>query len=114
MTDEQQNYKDRITTNPDVMVGKPVVKGTRIPVERVVAHLASNPDINDLFVAYPDLTVADVKACFQYAHHAVRVYSSVAEALSLIGAWSDLDWDETIAALDRIRHESKPTPPIKL
>jgi hypothetical protein len=36
------------------------------------------------------------------------------EALSVIGAWSDLDWDETVAALDRIRHESKPTPPIKL
>ncbi len=35
------------------MVGKPVVKGTRIPVERVVAHLAHNPDLKDLFVAYP-------------------------------------------------------------
>jgi hypothetical protein len=36
------------------------------------------------------------------------------DALSVIGAWSDLDWDETVAALDRIRHESQPTPPIKL
>jgi hypothetical protein len=36
------------------------------------------------------------------------------EALAVIGAWSDLDWDETVAALDRIRHASKPTPPIKL
>jgi hypothetical protein len=36
----------------------------------------------------------------------------IADARSLAGAWSDLDWDETIAALDRIRHESKPTPPI--
>jgi hypothetical protein len=36
------------------------------------------------------------------------------KALEVIGAWSDLDWDETVAALDRIRHESKPTPPIKL
>ncbi len=33
-------------------------------------------------------------------------------ALSAIGAWSDLDWDEMEAALDRIRHESRPTPPI--
>jgi uncharacterized protein (DUF433 family) len=39
MTEEQQTYKDRITTNPAIMVGKPVVKGTRIPDERVVAHL---------------------------------------------------------------------------
>jgi hypothetical protein len=36
------------------------------------------------------------------------------DALSVIGAWSDLDFDETLNALDRIRHESKPTPPIKL
>ena len=71
MADEQQTYKARITTNPDVMVGKPVVKGTRIPVERVVVHLANNPDLNDLFAAYPELTVEDVKACLRYAHHAV-------------------------------------------
>jgi hypothetical protein len=36
------------------------------------------------------------------------------KAFAVIGAWNDLDWDETVAALDRIRHESKPTPPIKL
>ena len=33
-------------------------------------------------------------------------------ALGVIGAWSDLDWDEMVEALDRIRHESTPTPPI--
>jgi hypothetical protein len=33
-------------------------------------------------------------------------------ALSAIGAWSDLDWDEAYDALDRIRHESDPTPPL--
>jgi uncharacterized protein (DUF433 family) len=72
MANEQHTYNDRITINPAVMVGKPVVKGTRIPVERVVAHLADNPDLNDLFAAYPELTVDDVKACLQYAHHAVE------------------------------------------
>jgi uncharacterized protein (DUF433 family) len=72
MADKQQPYKDRITINPAIMVGKPVVKGTRISVERVVAHLANNPDLTDLFAAYPELTVEDVKACLQYAHHAVE------------------------------------------
>jgi uncharacterized protein (DUF433 family) len=72
MADNQQNYIDRITTNPRVMVGKPVVKGTRIPVEKVVAHLANNPDMADLFDAYPELTLEDVKACLQYAHRAVE------------------------------------------
>ena len=36
------------------------------------------------------------------------------DALGVIGAWDDLDWDELEAALDRIRHESRPTPPIEL
>jgi uncharacterized protein (DUF433 family) len=59
---------ERISQDPQVMVGKPVVKGTRIPVERVIAHLAQKPDLDNLFVAYPELTVDDVKACLQYAH----------------------------------------------
>jgi uncharacterized protein (DUF433 family) len=120
MAEKQHAYKDRITINPQIMVGKPVVKGTRIPVELVVAHLANDPDLNDLFAAYPDLTVADVKACLQYAHLAVvqmgkaaRKSARLKEALGMVGAWSDLDLSETLDALDRIRHESKPTPPIK-
>jgi uncharacterized protein (DUF433 family) len=50
------------------MVGKPVVKGTRIPVERVIQHLADNPDLNDLFLAFPHLTREDVPACLAYAY----------------------------------------------
>jgi uncharacterized protein (DUF433 family) len=97
------------------MAGQPVVAGTRIPVERVLAHLADNPDLDDLFAAFPALTLADVKACFSYAKAARRAQAAAARAeraLSLAGAWSDLDFDEMIDALDRIRHESKPTPPI--
>ncbi len=40
--------------------------------------------------------------------------AGIQKALSLAGAWSDLDWDEMERALDRIRHESVPTPPIEL
>jgi hypothetical protein len=36
------------------------------------------------------------------------------DALSVIGAWSDMDWDELAESLDRIRHESPPTPPIDI
>jgi uncharacterized protein (DUF433 family) len=56
-----------ITVDPDVMVGKPVVKGTRIPVELVLAKLAANPDLGELFLDYPELTVEDVKASLRYA-----------------------------------------------
>lgn len=38
---------------------------------------------------------------------------SVQDALDLVGVWNDLDWDETVEALERIRHESQPTLPIE-
>ena len=53
------------------MVGKPVVKGTRIPVELVLQHLEENPDIEDLFAAFPRLTREDVRACLAYARAAL-------------------------------------------
>ena len=54
------------------MVGKPVVKGTRIPVELVLAKLAHNPDLEELFADYPRLTIDDVKACLEYAQALVE------------------------------------------
>ena len=71
MTTEQPIYKDRIIQDPDILAGKPVIKGTRISVEIVLGHLAHNPDLNELFAAYPHLTVADVQACLAYAQAAV-------------------------------------------
>ena len=46
------------------------------------------------------------------AADAWRSQHAVTDARALIGAWADLDWEETLDALDRIRHESTPTPPI--
>ena len=71
MATEKATYRDRITQDPAIMVGKPVVKGTRIPVERVLAHLAGNPDLEGLFAAYPELTIEDVQAVLRYAQDAV-------------------------------------------
>ncbi len=67
MDDERPTYLDRIVRNPKIMVGKPVVKGTRIPVERVLQHLEETMDFEDLFRAYPRLTTDDVRACLGYA-----------------------------------------------
>ena len=53
--------------DPRILVGKPVVKGTRIPVDLVLAYLARNPNFDDLFADYPRLTLDDVKACLAYA-----------------------------------------------
>lgn len=68
MATDRRAYMDRIHQDPEIMAGKPVVKGTRIPVERVIAHLAETPNLDDLFAAFPHLTVEDVQACLAYAH----------------------------------------------
>jgi uncharacterized protein (DUF433 family) len=72
MAREQAQYHERIVQDPGIMVGKPVVKGTRIPVEVVLAYLARNPNFDDLFADYPRLTMDDVKACFAYARAIVE------------------------------------------
>lgn len=65
---------ERITQDPAIMVGKPVIRGTRIPVERIIAHLAVNPSLDDLFGAYPELTIEDVKAALAFAHDTLAAY----------------------------------------
>ena len=62
----------RIVQNPEILAGKPVVRDTRIPVELVLAKLGVNPDLDELFLDYPRLTVDDVKACLAYAQTLVK------------------------------------------
>ena len=57
----------RIEVNPNVMMGKPVVKGTRIPVELILRKLSEGASMSDLIDAYPRLTVEDIHACIGYA-----------------------------------------------
>lgn len=74
MTTDQmtKHYGDRIVTHPDLLAGKPTIKGTRISVELVLKRLAQSLDLAVLFEAYPHLTVEDVKACLEYAHSLVE------------------------------------------
>jgi uncharacterized protein (DUF433 family) len=72
MATKQINYHDRIIVDPKIMVGKPVIKGTRIPVEIVLERLAQDLDLKTLFEDYPRLTEADVKACLAYAEALVE------------------------------------------
>ena len=67
MAHELLDSTGRIITDPDILVGKPVVRGTRIPVELVLEYLAHTPNFDELFADYPRLTMADVQACFAYA-----------------------------------------------
>ncbi len=72
MTKETPLYADRIIQDPAILVGKPVVKGTRIPVAVVLEYLAHNPNFDELFADYPRLTMADVQACLDYAQTLVQ------------------------------------------
>lgn len=53
--------------NPRVMLGKPVIRGTRIPVELILRKLGDGASEADLLDAYPSLTRDDVRAALQYA-----------------------------------------------
>jgi uncharacterized protein (DUF433 family) len=66
------SYLDRIGIDPQVMVGKPVVKGTRIPVALVLSELARDLDVETLIEAYPRLTFDDIRACLEYAQELVE------------------------------------------
>jgi len=58
---------DRIVLDPQVLVGKPVIQGTRISVEHVVGLLAQGWSQEQIMTSYPGLTAADIQACLAYA-----------------------------------------------
>ena len=58
---------NRIEINRNVMLGKPVIRGTRIPVELVIRKLSEGATEDELLGAYPRLTIEDIKAALAYA-----------------------------------------------
>ena len=70
--------KERIVVDPNILVGKPVIAGTRISVEFVVDLLASGWSHDQILANYPHLSNGDILACLQYAGrllHSERVYT---------------------------------------
>jgi len=60
-------FPDRIEVKPSVMMGKPCVKGTRIPVYLLLEKMAAGETTEQLLSAYPQLKVEDLRACLEYA-----------------------------------------------
>ena len=58
---------DRIVVDPNILVGKPVIKGTRIPVYLIIELIAGGMTIKDVLKEYPELREEDVKAALLYA-----------------------------------------------
>ena len=63
----------RITASPTVMMGKPVVRGTRLTVEHILEELAGGLSIDDLVASHPRLTIEDVRAVLAFAAGSVRM-----------------------------------------
>lgn len=58
----------RITANPEIFGGKPIIRGMRISVELILSLLAQGETRDDILHDYPDLDVDDIRACLAYAH----------------------------------------------
>ncbi len=61
------DLKTRIVVNPEIMVGKPIIKGTRIPVDAIIKRIAEGMTTDELLEDYPNITKEDIKAALRYA-----------------------------------------------
>jgi uncharacterized protein (DUF433 family) len=71
------SWEERIVLDPDILVGKPVVKGTRLAVEFIIDLMAEGWSEVEILRNYPGLTREDLQGCLSYASsvlHAEKVY----------------------------------------
>jgi uncharacterized protein (DUF433 family) len=61
----------RITADPKIFGGKPIVRGMRISVEMVLSLLAQGQTVEEILEDYPELETDDIRACLAYAHAAI-------------------------------------------
>ncbi len=64
---EQKQLLERIVLNPKIMVGKPVIKGTRLTVQYILNLLAHGATVDEILQEYKGLTKEDILACLLYA-----------------------------------------------
>ena len=59
---------DRITADPEIFGGKPIIRGMRLSVELILSLLAQGESVDAILDDYPELQVEDILACLAYAH----------------------------------------------
>jgi len=64
---EDKEIFERISSDPDILHGKPCIKGTRIPVYLIVSLVAEGVSVNEIVKDYPSLSPEDIKAAVKYA-----------------------------------------------
>ena len=77
-------WKEHIVVNPDILVGKPIIKGTRISVELLLDRFADGWSYDDILEAYPHLTREQVQAAVAFAAELFKEdrYIAIAKAKS--------------------------------
>ena len=68
---KDQDLLERITLNPKVMTGNPIIKGTRLTVEYILNLLAHGATTEEILQEYPGLKTEDIQACFLFATRAL-------------------------------------------
>lgn len=63
---------NRITANPQILGGKPIIRGTRLSVEFILDLFASGMTESEILEDYSHITAADIQACLRYAAHAFK------------------------------------------
>ncbi len=67
-------WQERITIQPDVMGGKPCVRGTRIPVTMILDLIADDISFHQIIAEYyPQLVIEDIQACVEYARNVIEI-----------------------------------------
>lgn len=66
------DWKSRIEARPEVMLGKPCIRGTRISVELILERLSAGWDVATLLEAYPHLSTEDIQAALGFAAELLR------------------------------------------
>jgi uncharacterized protein (DUF433 family) len=66
------DWQDHITIDPAILVGKPVIKGTRLSVEFMIDLLAQGWSESEILRNYPGLTAEDIRACLMYASEMLK------------------------------------------
>ena len=61
------SWHERIIVDPEILVGKPIIRGTRLSVELIVDLLAQGWSEDDVLRSYPKLSADDIHACLKYA-----------------------------------------------
>jgi uncharacterized protein (DUF433 family) len=67
-----KKWENYIEVNPEIMYGKPVIKGTRIPVDLILEKMSNGQNFQEINKDYPDLKEDDLYACLAYATSLLR------------------------------------------